>query len=68
MKNNGMTASTAVPMSIASTSSVGSRLMSSAPSGGAKMLMIPCSVWFIPAMRARCLSGTISEVEEVMAG
>ena len=32
------------------------------------MLTTPCRVWFMPATRARCLLGTIREVEEVMAG
>ena len=31
------------------------------------MLIAPCSVWLAPAILARCLSGTIKDVEEVIA-
>ncbi len=55
-------------MSTASTPWMGSRLSSSAPSGGAKMEIRPLRVWLNPARRVRKSFGTISEVEAVMAG
>src|SRR5919206_515354 len=38
--------------------------ISRAPSGGETMFTLPWSVWFRPATRPSCCSGTISEVEE----
>ncbi len=68
MKSSGTTASSAVPTSMAITPVSGSTLSSSAPRGGEMMFMTPASVWLTPATRARCFSGTISEVDACMAG
>jgi hypothetical protein len=63
-----MTARAAVPISTNNTCPVDIKPSNKAPNGGAKMLMIPCKVWFMPATRARCLFGTMRDVDEVIAG
>ena len=57
------TARRAVSTSTARTPGVGSTPRSSAPIGGAMMIMPPCSIWLSPATRASCSGGTISDVE-----
>ncbi len=68
MKNSGAMASMAVPTSMARMPCMGRISSSKAPSGGAAMFAIPKRVWFNPAMRERCFSGTISVVEACIAG
>lgn len=46
----------------------GKMVIRKAPSGGVAMCMMPYRVWFMPATRGSCSSGTISEVEACMAG
>ena len=61
-------ANAAVATSMARMPCMGSTATNSAPNGGATIAPIPCSAWFSPATRDRCLSGTISEVEACIAG
>jgi len=68
MKKSGRIARNAVTMSIASTRCSGMTPRRSAPRGGATMFMSPWRPWFSPLMRARCSSGTSSEVDACMAG
>ena len=67
-KSSGTTASIAVPTSSIMTPDSGISDMASAPSGGPTIFSAPFSVWFMPATRVRCCSGTISVVEACMAG
>ena len=62
------TAMTAVPISTASTPCIGSISISRAPSGGDVILTTPWSIWFRPAARVRCFSGTMVATEASIAG
>ena len=61
-------ATAAVTTSIARMPCMGRPSSRSAPRGGETMFMAPCNVWLRPATRARCFSGTMSEVEACIAG
>lgn len=67
-KNSGRMPSSAVTTSISSTLCTELRLSSSAPAGGAAIMVRPWSIWLRPATRVSCSCGTISEVEACIAG
>jgi len=68
MNRRGAIAIAAVATSIPMIPCIGRIVRAIAPSGGEMMFNSPCIVWFSPATRVRCLSGTIRAVEADIAG